>query len=381
MSRHGLPRRAAEDDGVTMIWVALMIVVLLGIGALAVDLGLGYAVKRQLSSTADAAALAGAQEAGLRYGRAGGCGSTLNGAIVSAVNAVHAANAPQGSTGNPTTTITCGADAVTVRVTESSSLPTFLGRILGVNALSPSASATAQVFGAAEQGNGLRPLTVCLGAVQAAYAEWVAQSPASTFQTHFGQHNGTPDGSCNPTGAPGNWGYASFDVGGSQPTLLCLIANGYGPACGGSTDGVDIGTPTTATWSPGNTGNSLQPSSASTLSKMMAQPILLPVARNWRGTGMNAEYEAFGGVGAQICGWVMPKNDGTPQVWDYGPNYTGVNCWDQALYDNAKANWDKVSLVIQWRFVRWVGSYQGQSTTNRCGLGDPTCPATVALIQ
>ena len=65
------PKKAADrDEGAVLIMVALMMTMLLGIGALVIDLGALYVEKRELQNGADAAALAIAQ------GCAGGnCGA------------------------------------------------------------------------------------------------------------------------------------------------------------------------------------------------------------------------------------------------------------------------------------------------------------------
>ncbi|MBI2864297.1 MAG: hypothetical protein HYX94_07005 [Chloroflexi bacterium] len=57
-----LKRIAAEQRGVTVVIVALVIVVLLGIAALVVDAGRLQETRRQLQNAVDAAALAGAQQ-------------------------------------------------------------------------------------------------------------------------------------------------------------------------------------------------------------------------------------------------------------------------------------------------------------------------------
>lgn len=160
------PKGMGGERGAVLLWMALMMVVFFAIASLAVDLGMGYAVKRQLSSTADAASLAGAQEAGLKFKTTNGCPSGVpDPALVTAVNAAvtatHDANAPWGSTGAPTPTITCDSNEVTVAVTERSDLDTFFARAIGVTSLSPAASATANVFGS-NFGGGLRPFTVCV---------------------------------------------------------------------------------------------------------------------------------------------------------------------------------------------------------------------------
>jgi hypothetical protein len=53
---------ARRDDGAVLVWVALMLVVLLGVGALVIDIGRLYVERRQLQNGADAAALAVAQD-------------------------------------------------------------------------------------------------------------------------------------------------------------------------------------------------------------------------------------------------------------------------------------------------------------------------------
>jgi hypothetical protein len=57
-----LARAAGRDDGVTAVIVALLIVALVGVTAVVVDLGQVYVKKTQLQKSADAAALAGAQD-------------------------------------------------------------------------------------------------------------------------------------------------------------------------------------------------------------------------------------------------------------------------------------------------------------------------------
>ena len=53
---------ALRDEGVVLVWVALMLVVLVGMGALVIDIGALYVEKRELQNGADAAALAVARD-------------------------------------------------------------------------------------------------------------------------------------------------------------------------------------------------------------------------------------------------------------------------------------------------------------------------------
>lgn len=199
-----LMRPEGREDGAVLVWMALMMVVLLGVGALAVDLGYGYAVKRQLSSTSDAAALAGAQEAGLKFNSpsVGGCTTALQALVVTAANDNYTANHPQGSDGNPTVQMSCytkdgtlvtptatanpaPVTRVSVKVTSRSTLGTFLGRVFGVTSLKPSATATAQVFGS-QVLTGLRPFLVCLNDAQAARDEYIDPSKTpSRYQSFY----------------------------------------------------------------------------------------------------------------------------------------------------------------------------------------------------
>ncbi len=56
-----------DDKGVTAILVAVMMVMILGFAALAIDIGYGYLTKNQLQDTADAAALAASRWLGHNY--------------------------------------------------------------------------------------------------------------------------------------------------------------------------------------------------------------------------------------------------------------------------------------------------------------------------
>lgn len=378
------------DEGAVLVWIGLLITVIIGFGALAVDFGSAYAVKRSLSVTADSAALAGAQEAGLRY-KDFGCGSSLTSAAVSAAQANYAVNAPPGgpsALSAADVTVNCSNQAVTVRVNTSATLDTFLGQAVGFTSMSPGATATAEVFGAQQQG-GLRPFTICL-------ADALVSLDLLTHQSIYQNHNasGEPAYSCttfSPTAAPGNWGLAHFGLGGSTPTLRCLILHGYGPDCGGSATGIDLGSPQTpedpeqAVASPGNTGNTFNINDQ--LDTLVGEVILLPVGDRWAGPGNNATYQGLGGLPVKLCGWVMPKPNGT-----IDDSNTGGGCWSSSLYSQAEArmklkNSDPlalkdVSLVLQWQLVdEWVTSYLGQSTSDRCRLNQATCIATVRLVE
>ena len=67
-AHHQFIHRLKDQRGATAVIVAIMLVVLIGFAAFAVDIGYLYATKNELQNIADAAALAGAGELGHIYG-------------------------------------------------------------------------------------------------------------------------------------------------------------------------------------------------------------------------------------------------------------------------------------------------------------------------
>ncbi len=65
MTRHNEKGLLRDRRGAVAAWVALMLVMLFGIAALAVDMGFLWVMRNRLQSTADAAALAGASQLGV----------------------------------------------------------------------------------------------------------------------------------------------------------------------------------------------------------------------------------------------------------------------------------------------------------------------------
>src|SRR5690242_7777800 len=61
-SRTGAARLAADRRGVSMVWFALLMPVLLGGAGLGIDLGAAYSARQRVQAVADAAAMAAALE-------------------------------------------------------------------------------------------------------------------------------------------------------------------------------------------------------------------------------------------------------------------------------------------------------------------------------
>ena len=76
-------RRLRGEDGAAAIFVGIMLVMLLGFGALAIDVSALYQEKRELQNGADGAALAAAQECAVRLGTGPTCASHTDPALTS----------------------------------------------------------------------------------------------------------------------------------------------------------------------------------------------------------------------------------------------------------------------------------------------------------
>jgi hypothetical protein len=130
--------RRTDQRGQSLVLVVISLTVLLGMGALVLDLGLGWYAKRQLQASVDAAALAGAQE------------------LPSSANAVARAheyilkNPTRGVQGVQDTTITkCIVSAPgcapvnAVQVSAKGNADTAFARVFGINSMNIGAKATA----------------------------------------------------------------------------------------------------------------------------------------------------------------------------------------------------------------------------------------------
>lgn len=162
----------SNSRGVTTALVAIMLAVLLGMGALAIDIGRAFVARNELQNAADAGALAGARTLGLLYEgmtRAAMETYQLSGgdaaAIISAVQStavlnaaagvnvtVNAADVQIGLWNSATRTLAPTINQPrSVRVmtrrdgTANGSISTFLARVVGITNMNVSAAATAEL--------------------------------------------------------------------------------------------------------------------------------------------------------------------------------------------------------------------------------------------
>jgi Putative Flp pilus-assembly TadE/G-like len=147
-----------DERGQGLATMALMITVLLGACALAIDIVSFYSARAEAQRAADAAALAGASVFVSSSCTSSGSGACTQQESAAAAEAVQVANQnlvggnnPNTQTSDVTFDMSASSDPrISVTVQRSTShgnaLPTFFGKIFGVNTVNVSATATAEAF-------------------------------------------------------------------------------------------------------------------------------------------------------------------------------------------------------------------------------------------
>ncbi len=159
-----LRRLRRDQSGAVAVLVGVLIVVLVAFSAIVVDLGYLFYAQRTLQASADAAALAGAQDLNV------GTGGTAIGKAIAYSGVVGGYNANPNLTvtmasGYPrlkcltSTNISCGGSdsANAIVVVEQATVPLYFARVLGINSWQIAATATASARGSVP-----RPLDVMI---------------------------------------------------------------------------------------------------------------------------------------------------------------------------------------------------------------------------
>jgi Flp pilus assembly protein TadG len=255
---------------------AIVMVLIMGLAALALDSGNGWQTRRGLITATDAAALAAAETYAQNGNGCGGVPATFVSANVSAASV----------TGCSLTDLGPGAAAVTVQA----KVPlhyTFAG-IIGVGDRDVHSSTTA-AYGQPLGVTGLRPLGLCNASV--GYQQWLASGMTTPFTVTINYGKNAPS-DCGAN-VPGNWGVQDFDGGAnSNNDTKNWIQNGY------------PGLVTAPGSIPGDTGafsNSL--SSALDTLVSSGQPFQLPVFDTAAGNGSNAQFHIIGFVSVVLVAY------------------------------------------------------------------------------
>ncbi|MDP9884832.1 Flp pilus assembly protein TadG [Sinomonas atrocyanea] len=291
------PPASEREKGATIAFVAVLLVVLLGAGAVAVDFGQLAAERAQLQNGADAAALAVADSCAKSPSTcasgSGDLGTTYGNA-----------NANDGATtiGPPAIDFTAGtvtANASTLTNDGSPSMILSFARFLGINTGSARATATAS-WGYPTRGKSILPLAmnVCEFNLNSSAATPVMQK----ILTQGG--GGTPD--CNGR-TPSN----QIMPGG----FAWLMPTGPG-ACELTVGVGDWAQTSTGASAPHGCINAVfQPS-------LLGTNVAVPIYDDFRGTGNNTYYHVSKWAGFHILGWSFPSTQ--QGTWPAPTNNNGI---------------------------------------------------------
>jgi Flp pilus assembly protein TadG len=281
-----------NDNGQATVVTLVFLVVLLGMAALVLDIGSWYRADRSTQSTADAAALAGAQA--LPYDPADA--SSL---------AVQYANKNGGGVTGGDVTITDGTgpnDTIKVRVHRSAS--GVFTKLFGVNSVSVGSKATARAS-LMHSAQYVAPI-----GVNVKHPKLKGSSACPCFGP--GNLTTLPLGK---TGAPGSFDLLNIDGskgGTGGQTLADWILHGYSGYLPIGSYLSDTG----AKWNDSLVQNALE-------QRMNTNPVLLfPVYDTLSGSGSNAIYHVVGWVAFHVTGHTATGNGGsitgwfTKVVWD-----------------------------------------------------------------
>ncbi|MDQ4501878.1 pilus assembly protein TadG-related protein [Sinomonas sp. ASV322] len=299
MRRLTISRGPGErEQGAVAVMVAILAVVLIGAGAIAVDMGRVYSKRAELQNGADAAALAIADNC-KRYALTSGCNTGLlpmNRALQYAQDnsLTSTANVQQ-----PIITVSGPGGTVTVTATVkepngNNSLTLFLAKALGISNALVGATATAQ-WGIPTRGQSILPLTM-----EACELAVFGSSPIPVPQKIITQGGGNPD--CNGRNSsnqivPG--GFAWLTPTGPGPCDVNLAVGDWAQTSPGAA------IPAACTYlfnlsDPRNVFN---------------KTVAIPIYDDVRGTGNNVNYHIAKWAGFHVMGWKFPGNFAGPPVW------------------------------------------------------------------
>ena len=292
----GCTKSADTERGAAGVMVGLMMMALIGVGAVAVDVGQIYAERAQLQNGADAGALAVAQSC-----QDGSCNSALAAALANA-------NANDGA--SDVKSVVISGDKVTVTTTTRNGSSSFLSKLfanaLSAGPVSVGATSTAS-WGAPGAGPAALPITF-------APCQFDIDGSLHTILTH-GSETCASD---SPSGAaiPGGFEWLTPDPGACGTTVYPDDA---------STAGI------TDPYAMTKTGLSMPSECKSVIESFLGKVVLIPVFSSAVGTGSGAKYYIKGYAAFLLAGYSFPGMT--------GGDLTGLGGSDRGL---------------RGRFISWV---------------------------
>lgn len=293
--------RNRSDHGQATVLTVVFLVVLLGMAALVLDIGSWYRADRATQSTADAAALAGAQAL-----------PGDSGTATSLAQQYAAKNGGLGAGRIKFSSKIVANDTITVTVTRPA--PTFFAKLFGKDSVTVGSTATARSEGVSAA-RYVAPITVhykhpLLNCTGPASKPNCNPDFGPSHPTTLGLEDLHQPGGGSGSGAFGlinlNYGDSSGNVGAG--TLAEWLLNGYD---------ADLPTGTYYSAPSANFNNS---QFLSSLDAVIGKEVLFPVYRLLTGPGSNAKYDVIGWVGFVITSYSTSGSSG--KLTGYFNSYT-----------------------------------------------------------
>jgi hypothetical protein len=274
-------KRLTDQKGQALVLSALFLTVMLGMAAVAVDVGSWYHADRKAQAAADAAALAAAQA--LPYDTDTAEALATDYAKKNGDGMKSVAFGTTGPTDN---------DTVSVEIERTA--PGFFSQVLGLDSVTVGAKASARAGGIGKA-RWVAPIVV-----NEKHPKLVCGLPCfnSGHETVLNylqlKDTGTSDGS-------GSFGFVNLDqtatTGVGTSTLGEWIQNGFDGLVEPDTYNTNTGNPFSST----HVGDSL--------ADRIGTELLFPIYRKITGSGSNAKYEIIGFVGFYLTGTDLKGND------------------------------------------------------------------------
>ena len=293
-----------RERGAVAVVVALLMVVLLAAGALAVDGGMLYAKRAQLQSGADAAALAVAQKCAASLTDPL-CSTTSTLASTLAQGNMAAAQAGIASLAVDTTARTVTATTQPLQPgVQTGSVSTFLARTLGISSVSLGATAQA-AWGSPSTGIAPFPLAISVCQVQN-----LIDGAYQLLQDHGTGYNLSCTWSPSGLLVPGGFGWLKQDTGQCGATINIAQSEG----------GSDPGN------NPPSNCDSVFAQWYTSLQSGKSPTVLLPVFTAVSGTGSSAIYTLKGFAAFSVLGWKFSGGtaSSTPPYYVYNNQPVGL---------------------------------------------------------
>lgn len=302
MRRLKLAVSSADERGAASVIVAILLVALLGFGALAVDVGAMYSEKGQLQNGADAAALAIAYECAERE-------STSPCAVDQALQAAPFADGNSVDADSRVVFATVNAGVVDVRTetpekSDGEHFSLYMARVMGFNSVEIQADAQA-VFGGIGAAN-VVPLAFSKCEAGLGLTSGIQYFPVHGGPAEPGKPKKTPPvcpyKSSSGSELPGGFGWLDDEPTDDCSALVSIVTNGG--------------------WVGSDSGTNFTPACANDFTKWSVAleadetvEILIPIFDDYKGVGENAEYKVFAFAAISLLGWDLKGGKKTPEVY------------------------------------------------------------------